>query len=180
MDLTALIPILAALFAGGGVAFYTARPKKDSIIADAADKAVDVVTKAIDRQETDLRRQEKDLEDLVEELRKARERIAVLESNLRRTEEATAAALRVTSEATAEALRVSSAATAEALRVTAEVSTFFEARIEFFRAEILRLGGSLGPPPGNSFAAATAATAEAAAARAAAAEAATAEAPDDA
>jgi septal ring factor EnvC (AmiA/AmiB activator) len=180
MDLTSIIPIIVALLAGGGVAFYTARPKKDSIIADAADKAVDVVTKAIDRQENDLRRQGEDLLDLVEELRKARERIAVLESNLRRTEEATAAALRVTSEATAEALRVSSAATAEALRVTAEVSTFFEARIEFFRSEILRLGGSLGPPPGNSFAAARATIAKAAAKAATEKAATEKKAPDDA
>jgi septal ring factor EnvC (AmiA/AmiB activator) len=94
-DLTAYIPIIAALLTGGGVAFYTARPKKDSLIADAADKAVEVVTRAIERQEADLRRQQQDLREMQGELRMARERIAVLEANL----------MRVASAATTEALQ---------------------------------------------------------------------------
>lgn len=69
-DITALAPILVALVAGGAVALYTARPQKDSIIATAANTAVDVVNKSLSRLE----------EDLVQ----ARERIAVLEAQLLR------------------------------------------------------------------------------------------------
>lgn len=58
MDIVSLIPVLVAIITGGGVALYTARPQKDSIIAAASEKAVSVVTQAIARLEaenTDLR-----------------------------------------------------------------------------------------------------------------------------
>lgn len=65
MDVTAFVPIIVALIAGGALTLYTARPRKSSIVAEAADKAVIVVGKALDRQE--------------EELDKARRRIVLLE-----------------------------------------------------------------------------------------------------
>lgn len=81
MDIAALAPIIVALVTGGAVTFYTARPRKNTLIAEAADKAVDVVTKAIDRQEAQIRQQ-------AEDLRSARERIAALETQLRNSIEA--------------------------------------------------------------------------------------------
>lgn len=92
MDLTAFVPIIVALIAGGAVAFYTARPRKNTLIAEAADKAVDVVTKAIDRQEVQLQHQAESLRAQEEELRKARDRIVALEIQLRNTIELTAQA----------------------------------------------------------------------------------------
>lgn len=136
MDLTALVPIAVALGSGGAVAFYTARPRKDSIIADAADKAVGVVGQAIDRQAIDIR-------SLSEQLRLARERIAVLEADLRRTTTETAEALRISTAATAQALRVSSDATAQALRVAEQARVVFEGRIDALRNEVTRLGGNI-------------------------------------
>lgn len=68
MELEALVPLAAALVAGGGVALYTARPRKDSIIAEASEKAVQVVTSAIAQLEEDNGR--------------LRERVAVLEAEL--------------------------------------------------------------------------------------------------
>jgi hypothetical protein len=82
-DLGIFVPIVVALLAGGAVAFYTARPKKDLLIAEAAEKAVAVVVTAIERQEGELRR-------LTEELQVARERIAVLEAEVARLQEARA------------------------------------------------------------------------------------------
>jgi hypothetical protein len=83
------------------------------------------------------------MKNLTESLREAREltrsqgeRIAVLESDLRRTEEATALALKVASEATAEALRVTSSATAEALVVSTEAAKSAADRLAELRAEI--------------------------------------------
>lgn len=51
--LSVLVPIVVAILAGGGVAFYTARPQKDSIIASASKNAVEVVNQAIERLEAD-------------------------------------------------------------------------------------------------------------------------------
>lgn len=68
MDVESLIPLIAALLGGGAIAFYTARPRKDSIIAEASEKAVAVVTSAIAQLEEDNKR--------------LRERIAVLEHEL--------------------------------------------------------------------------------------------------
>lgn len=73
MDIAAFVPIIVALIGGGAVAVYTARPRKESIIADAAEKAVLVVSSAIDRQAQDLAA-------VQEQLACARERIAVLEA----------------------------------------------------------------------------------------------------
>lgn len=70
MDLVSLIPVLVAIIAGGGVALYTARPQKDSIIAAASEKAVNVVTQAIARLEAEN-----------DELR---ERVVALEAEVRR------------------------------------------------------------------------------------------------
>lgn len=136
IDVSSVVPVAVALAGGGAVAFYTARPRKDSIIADAADKAIAAVGKAIDRQAADI-------VVLDEELRKARERIAVLENDLQRTTTATAEALRTSSEATAQALRVSSEATAQALRVTDEQRILFENRIDMLRLEVVKLGGDI-------------------------------------
>lgn len=68
MDIDSLIPVIGALLGGGAIAFYTARPRKDSIIAEASEKAIAVVTTAIARLEADNNR--------------LRERIAVLEAEL--------------------------------------------------------------------------------------------------
>lgn len=136
IDASSVVPVVVALAGGGAVAFYTARPRKDSIIADAADKAIGVVGKAIDRQAQDLVK-------LDGELSHARERIAVLEAELQRTTTATAEALRTSSEATAQALRVSSDATAQALRVADEQRVLFEGRIDALRMEVTKLGGDV-------------------------------------
>lgn len=68
MDPSTLLAIVLALIGGGGVGLYTARPKKDSIIADASQTAVAVVESAMER--------------LEEEVRGAHERVAMLEGQL--------------------------------------------------------------------------------------------------
>lgn len=68
MDLTVFVPILVALIGGGAVAFYTARPRKDSIIAEASKQAVDVVNTVLER--------------LEEEMTDCLEQVSVLEANL--------------------------------------------------------------------------------------------------
>lgn len=55
MDASAFIPALVALLGGGSVAFYTARPKKDSIIAEASERAVAVVREALERMEDEVK-----------------------------------------------------------------------------------------------------------------------------
>lgn len=142
-DLAGIGPIIGALIAGGAVTFYTARPRKNTLIAEAADKAVDVVTKAIDRQEILITQQATALRVHEEELRKARDRIVALETELRTTIDTTAQALRVSSEAAAEALRVSSVAAAEAVRVANQAQRESEARITALRREVERLGGDV-------------------------------------
>ena len=67
-----VLPLLMVLAGGGWVAFYTAKPRKDSIITEASERAVNVMDKAIDR--------------LDAEAIEARERIAVLEALLARNE----------------------------------------------------------------------------------------------
>lgn len=68
MDPSVLVPIFVALLGGGAVAFYTARPRRDSIIAEASKQAVSVVTDALERME--------------EEMTDRDERIAQLEAEL--------------------------------------------------------------------------------------------------
>lgn len=68
MDVESLIPLIGALLGGGAIAFYTARPRKDSIIAEASEKAISVVKSAIAQ--------------LEEDNRKLRERVAALEAEL--------------------------------------------------------------------------------------------------
>lgn len=142
-DVTAFAPIVVALAAGGAVTFYTARPRKQTLIAEAADKAVDVVTKAIERQEVQLKHQAEALRLQEEELRKARDRIVVLETQLRTTIESTAEALKASTEASAQALRVSAAAAAEAVRLASDTNRASEQRIAVLRQEIERLGGDV-------------------------------------
>lgn len=73
MDITQLLPIVIALLGGGAVAIYTARPRKDSIIAEASEKAVEVVSKAIARLENDLAAARTRIEHLEAELRVTRD-----------------------------------------------------------------------------------------------------------
>lgn len=73
MDLASFLPIVVALIGGGAVAIYTARPRKDSIIAEASEKAVEVVSKAIERLESDLAMARTRIETLEAELRVTRE-----------------------------------------------------------------------------------------------------------
>lgn len=73
MDLASFLPIVVALMGGGAVAIYTARPRKDSIIAEASEKAVEVVSKAIERLESDLASARTRIEALEAELRVTRE-----------------------------------------------------------------------------------------------------------
>lgn len=80
MDIASLIPVLIAIIAGGGVALYTARPHKDSIIAAASEKAVSVVTQAITR----LEAENSELRDRVDVLEAALAECEALTASLRR------------------------------------------------------------------------------------------------
>lgn len=74
MDLLSIVvPLLVALAAGGGVAFFTAKPQKDSIIAAASKNAVEVVNSAITRLETESKKLRVENKDL-------RERVTILEN----------------------------------------------------------------------------------------------------
>lgn len=68
VSITFIIPLLIALFSGGGVAWYTARSTKNLANAGATEKAMGVVSVALDHLEDDNQ--------------SLRERIAVLESKV--------------------------------------------------------------------------------------------------
>jgi chromosome segregation ATPase len=82
MDLAQFIPLIIALVGGGAVAIYTARPRKDSIIAEASEKAVEVVSRAIGRLESDLAVARSRIEALEAELRLTRETAARFEERI--------------------------------------------------------------------------------------------------
>lgn len=50
---TVVVPLIVALLAGGGVAIFTAKPHRESIIAAASKNAVDVVNVALSTLEAD-------------------------------------------------------------------------------------------------------------------------------
>lgn len=145
MDPLVLAPVVATLAAAGGAlgGLYFAGPRKNSLIATAAETAVDAVTKSIGRQTAELERQQAQLVDQQTQLGIARSRITALEGELDRTREATAVALRTSSAATAQALSVSQDAIAEALRVANDRAKGYEDRIDGLRAEVTRLGGQV-------------------------------------
>lgn len=68
IDIGPLLPVLIALAGGGGVAWYTARERKESIIVEASEKAMVVVSQAVKQLEKDLR--------------EARDRVTTLEAQL--------------------------------------------------------------------------------------------------
>lgn len=116
--------VLVALI-GSGVAIYLARANKSNLMVNTATQVTTLVRGELDR--------------MAQDLRQAHERIAVLEAQLNKTEEATSKALQLASEATAEALRVTSSATAEALQVSTTAASAAESRIAGLREEITHL-----------------------------------------
>lgn len=120
LDIASLVPIIVALIAGGAVALYTARPKKDSIIAEASERAIGVVTKAI--------------EQLEGELKEARETIAELRFEIKACKETIAMANR-----TIELMVRNSRATDSSLSTLAKGAVGSEHRIQELRDEIHRL-----------------------------------------
>jgi chromosome segregation ATPase len=163
LDPLVLAPIIGVLTAAGGIVggLYFARPRKDTLVAQAADTAVEAVTKSIARQTADLENQRVQLADQQAQLTTARERIAVLEAELQRTQLATTealrastaaveAALRASTEASEAALRASKEASVEARRVAADHAAALETHIDTLRREVERLGGDVDLLNGNT------------------------------
>lgn len=87
----AVLAIIAALVSGGGVAFYHARPRRESIIAEASRTAVEVVNAGIEHLEKEnvqlhkrIRDLERDQYDHDKELAEAMRTIAECREHIRR------------------------------------------------------------------------------------------------
>lgn len=128
MEFGVLVSILVAVI-GSGVAIYLARANRDSLVVGTAKQVTEMVRVEMKR--------------LEESLARAHQRIAILEAELNRTEEATAKALKLASEATAEALRLTSTAAEEALKVSTAAATTAEGRVRELRDEIAALRAQL-------------------------------------
>lgn len=83
LDLTPLIPVIIAIIGGGGIAWYTAKPKREGMIAEASERAVAVVKDAIERLEHELYESRQRMAILEEQLRHAKEERDKIEGELR-------------------------------------------------------------------------------------------------
>lgn len=78
MDISPLIPIIAALLGGGAVALYLARPRKDSLAVETSKNALEIVDAALERLEDDMKDRDERVAQLEAELGKEMYKVSLL------------------------------------------------------------------------------------------------------